>query len=381
MIQEDSLDAYRRRRGLPPRRSRLLGVEVFRSVLIRERKRADRSGRAVVLVLVARSDAQGAPSNAWTAVIERLHAATSATDVMGWYEPGVVIGIVRSLARMPASPQPDDGGDHVLDDALGASLEEEAAGGSAVRVLVYPQPLHLVGDDLGTIASAFYPDLLDRPRGARASDAAKRALDILGSLIGLAVLAPVLGVIAVLVRLTSSGPALFRQTRVGYLMKPFTVRKFRTMYTHADSTVHQEFVSRFIAAGASNGGANGGSRSDKLFKLTNDRRITPLGRFLRKTSLDELPQLWNVLRGDMSLVGPRPPLPYEYTQYRAWHRRRVLEAKPGLTGLWQIKGRSRTTFDDMVRLDLRYARTRSLRGDLAIICRTPAAVISGKGAC
>jgi lipopolysaccharide/colanic/teichoic acid biosynthesis glycosyltransferase len=339
----------------------------------------------VVLVLVARSDAQRAPSNAWTAVIERLHAATSATDVMGWYEPGVVIGIVRSLARMPASPQPDDGGDHVLDDALGASLEHEAAGGCSIRVLVHPQPVHPAGDDLGGIARALYPELVFRTRGARARDAAKRALDILGSLVGLVLLGPLLGVIAALVKLTSSGPALFRQTRVGHLANPFTVRKFRTMYTHADSAVHREFVSRFIAAGtsngSSNGSSNGGSRSDKLFKLTNDRRITPLGRFLRKTSLDELPQLWNVLRGDMSLVGPRPPLPYEYAQYRAWHRRRVLEVKPGLTGLWQIKGRSRTTFDDMVRLDLRYARTRSLRGDLAIIFRTPAAVISGKGAC
>jgi lipopolysaccharide/colanic/teichoic acid biosynthesis glycosyltransferase len=130
-----------------------------------------------------------------------------------------------------------------------------------------------------------------------------------------------------------------------------------------------------------------GARGDEslpatgLFKLTNDQRITRMGRFLRKTSLDELPQLWNVLRGDMSLVGPRPPVPYEYAQYQPWHRRRIVEAKPGMTGLWQVVGRSRTTFDEMVRLDLRYARTRSLRKDLAIIGRTPSVVISGKGAC
>jgi lipopolysaccharide/colanic/teichoic acid biosynthesis glycosyltransferase len=117
-----------------------------------------------------------------------------------------------------------------------------------------------------------------------------------------------------------------------------------------------------------------------LFKMKEDPRITPLGRFLRRYSIDELPQLINVLRGDMSLVGPRPPLHYEVEQYQRWHCRRVLEAKPGLTGLWQVAGRSRTTFDEMVRLDLRYARTRSLWTDVKILLATPAAVIVGKGA-
>jgi lipopolysaccharide/colanic/teichoic acid biosynthesis glycosyltransferase len=115
--------------------------------------------------------------------------------------------------------------------------------------------------------------------------------------------------------------------------------------------------------------------------MMNDPRVTPIGHFLRKTSLDELPQLWNVLRGDMSLVGPRPPVPYEVEQYKPWHCRRVVDAKPGITGLWQVTGRSRTTFDEMVRLDLRYARTQSLWTDIKILLATPAAVIAGKGAC
>ena len=118
-----------------------------------------------------------------------------------------------------------------------------------------------------------------------------------------------------------------------------------------------------------------------LFKIANDPRVTAIGRFLRRTSVDELPQLWNALRGDMSLVGPRPPLQYEVEQYQSWHRRRVLEAKPGLTGLWQVSGRSRTTFDEMVRLDLRYARSYSVWTDIKILLATPRAVISGKGAC
>jgi lipopolysaccharide/colanic/teichoic acid biosynthesis glycosyltransferase len=134
-------------------------------------------------------------------------------------------------------------------------------------------------------------------------------------------------------------------------------------------------VTQFIQGGADAAAAPG------VFKLTNDSRITPIGELLRKTSLDELPQLWNVLRGEMSLVGPRPPIKYEVDQYKAWHRRRVLDVKPGLTGLWQVTGRSRTTFDEMVRLDLRYARTCSPWTDLKILLATPRAVIAGKGAC
>jgi lipopolysaccharide/colanic/teichoic acid biosynthesis glycosyltransferase len=117
-----------------------------------------------------------------------------------------------------------------------------------------------------------------------------------------------------------------------------------------------------------------------VFKLTNDPRITPIGRLLRRTSLDELPQFLNVLKGQMSLVGPRPPIPYEVDCYEAWHKRRLLTVKPGITGLWQVKGRSRTTFDEMVRLDLQYARTWSLWLDLKIILKTPGAMVSGDGA-
>ena len=376
-MDQESLDASARRRALAARRTRVLDAALFRSALIRERKRAERSGASVVLVLVARRGGRRSAPSAWRPVIERLAAATNGIDVMGWYEPGAAIGVIRPLFRRTESIGFDEQGADDLGAALGHSFAEDIGDGFSVRVLLHPQPIPVTGEFVEGVAGAFYPELVFRSARARARDAAKRALDILGSLVGLALLAPGLGAIALLVRLTSAGPALFRQPRVGYLMQPFTVRKFRTMYTHADPTVHQEYVSRFIAGGVSNDDVppNG------LFKLTNDRRITPLGRFLRKTSLDELPQLWNVLRGDMSLVGPRPPLPYECEQYQPWHRRRVLDVKPGLTGLWQIKGRSRTTFDDMVRLDLRYARTRSLWGDLAIICRTPAAVISGKGAC
>jgi lipopolysaccharide/colanic/teichoic acid biosynthesis glycosyltransferase len=149
------------------------------------------------------------------------------------------------------------------------------------------------------------------------------------------------------------------------------------MYVNNDSAVHQQFVTDFIKTSA----AKKDSSDAAPFKIKNDPRVTRVGRILRKTSLDELPQLWNVFRGDMSLVGPRPPLFYELEQYRSWHWRRVLEAKPGVTGLWQVTGRSRTTFDEMVRLDLRYVRTRNFWTDVRILLATPRAVVTGKGAC
>jgi lipopolysaccharide/colanic/teichoic acid biosynthesis glycosyltransferase len=207
-------------------------------------------------------------------------------------------------------------------------------------------------------------------------DPIKRGLDIIGSATLLILLLPLFLLIAALVKVTSRGPALFGQRRIGHMMKPFTMLKFRTMQLNADHGIHVEFVNRFIKSGGQVQERGG----DAVFKLVCDPRVTLVGRLLRKTSLDELPQLWNVLRGEMSLVGPRPPLPYELEQYKSWHCRRVLDAKPGITGLWQVAGRSRTTFDEMVRLDLRYARSRSIWEDVKILLATPAAVISGRGA-
>jgi lipopolysaccharide/colanic/teichoic acid biosynthesis glycosyltransferase len=150
------------------------------------------------------------------------------------------------------------------------------------------------------------------------------------------------------------------------------------MYTGNDSTSHREYVQKLIAGKAEKQGEADGTEG--VYKLTKDPRITKVGAFLRKTSLDELPQFINVLTGEMSLVGPRPPVPYEVEAYDIWHRGRLLEAKPGITGLWQIKGRSQVKFDDMVRLDLQYARSWSPWLDLKILMRTPGAVILGEGA-
>jgi lipopolysaccharide/colanic/teichoic acid biosynthesis glycosyltransferase len=203
---------------------------------------------------------------------------------------------------------------------------------------------------------------------------AKRLLDIVGSVGALVLFAPVFACAAAVVKLTSKGPVFFRQQRVGVAGQPFTMFKFRTMQVNCDPGIHKQYVEDFIQA------ASSVRQGDAPFKIVNDPRLTPVGNFLRRSSIDELPQLWNVLRGDMSLVGPRPPLQYEVARYKRWHRRRVLEAKPGMTGLWQVTGRSRTTFDEMVRLDLRYAAKSSVWTDLKILLATPRAVLSGKGA-
>src|SRR5262249_3638221 len=205
----------------------------------------------------------------------------------------------------------------------------------------------------------------------------KRMMDVFGSAAVLVLCSPLLALLSLLIKLTSKGPILFKQERIGRRGVPFTFFKFRTMKWENDPRIHQEYVTRFI-----NGQVKAPSDRKKatVYKIQRDPRVTHVGRLLRKTSLDELPQLFNVLKGEMSLVGPRPPIRYELEAYRPWHRRRVLEVKPGITGLWQVSGRSKTTFDEMVRLDLRYARTWSPWLDLKILLQTPRAVFSGEGA-
>jgi lipopolysaccharide/colanic/teichoic acid biosynthesis glycosyltransferase len=201
--------------------------------------------------------------------------------------------------------------------------------------------------------------------------AAKRTIDLVGASIGITLTLPLLAVIAVAIRLTSPGPVLFRQPRLGQRRRPFLMLKFRTMRANGDDQIHREFIGRLIESGA---GANQGTADRPIFKLTNDPRLIPLGALLRRWSLDELPQLWNVIAGDMSLVGPRPPVYYEVEHYRPWHFQRF-QAMPGLTGLWQVHGRDRTTFDDMVRMDVRYIRSWSLLLDLTLMARTFDAVL------
>lgn len=198
----------------------------------------------------------------------------------------------------------------------------------------------------------------------------KRVFDVALTVVGVIFLFIPFVVIALLIKLTSKGPVLYKHTRIGKNCKPFEFYKFRTMYLNNDDTAHREFINEFIQTEASDGVG--------VKKITDDSRITSVGRFLRKTSLDELPQLFNVLRGEMSLVGPRPCMPYELERYQDWHRRR-LAVIPGCTGLWQVAGRSAVDFNDMVILDLFYIDNMSPLFDLRIIFRTLPVMLLAKG--
>jgi exopolysaccharide biosynthesis polyprenyl glycosylphosphotransferase len=205
----------------------------------------------------------------------------------------------------------------------------------------------------------------------------KRTFDIVTASVGLVLLSPLLLVTALAIKLESPGPVIYRQERVGENGRVFTLLKFRSMRAGADTKVHREYVTRLIEENLSV--QDLATSNQGTLKLAGDSRITRIGKFLRKTSIDELPQFWNVLRGEMSLVGPRPPLPYEVAVYKEWHKRR-LEAIPGVTGLWQVKGRNQVSFDEMVRMDLEYIARQSLWLDIKILALTPWQLVAGRGA-
>jgi len=350
----------------------ILSDDLFRSALIRERKRADRFEEVFALLTIEGAQAVGIPS-----VLQSIAAAiglsTRDTDLVGWLDDGATLAVLLPELVSPAQDAAA-GIEARIVKQLGSRLGTKTIAQLRVRLHVH------AGLGAGDSSEALGRDPLveeirSAKQGATLRESLKRALDIAVSLTLLILLSPVFLILAALVKLTSPGPVLFEQSRIGEMAKPFKMLKFRSMHAKAPSELHQQFVTDFIK---SRGQAAGGDKS--FFKIARDPRITSIGHILRKTSLDELPQLWNVLRGDMSLVGPRPPLQYELDQYRSWHWRRVLEAKPGMTGLWQVEGRSRTTFDEMVRLDLRYVRKRSFWTDIRILVATPRAVITGKGA-
>jgi lipopolysaccharide/colanic/teichoic acid biosynthesis glycosyltransferase len=239
------------------------------------------------------------------------------------------------------------------------------------------------------------PAVVSAQSGGLLVDAGCRALDIVGSAVLLVIMAPLLGLIAIAVRLDSPGPSIFRQERIGRGRKPFMVNKFRSMGVGVAHDRHREFVLGLIkgdpphhdtlsreAAGAIAAQDDPNDEHDgprPYYKMVGDPRVTRFGRLLRRSSLDELPQLWNVLRGDMSLVGPRPPIPYEVDHYPpAWFNR--FAVKPGITGLWQVSGRSSVTLDEMVRLDIEYARRRTVWLNIRILARTVPAVLFARGA-
>jgi lipopolysaccharide/colanic/teichoic acid biosynthesis glycosyltransferase len=326
-------------------------------MLSRERKRTERTGTPFLLVLIDFEPLAHPPARrSFDAIGLVIAASTRDTDVTGWQRNGSTLGVIFT--------------------ALNGSSREvtRAAVGGKIRKLL-TQNLSESEAAAVTIAFHFFPEeggsgggtrvdegiLLDAGRDSKTAAGklfalVKRASDIAVSLLALMVLSPFLLLISIAIKMTSAGPVFFTQRRVGRYGAEFTLVKFRSMYGANDSRLHLRF-------------------SQSLARGSRDPRITPFGAFLRASRLDELPQLVNVLAGTMSIVGPLPAIPYEFECYQLWHRRRILNAKPGMTGLWQVNGRQQTSFDDMVRMDLQYIRDRSFWVDLKILLKTPLSLL------
>ena len=356
----------------------MLPGELFMRMLCVERKRTERSGRRFVLMLLDAGRLMKPGTQVAGKLMGAITQSTRDTDLRGWYEDGI-IGVIFTEVGPGDEKQIVRSLSTKVTDALYDALTLDQMNEVRLSFHVFPEDWN---DGNGashpltsTLQLAMSREISRRKPALRV----KRLIDICGSLAALVVGIPVFLAIAIAVKLTSNGPVLFRQVRLGQYGKKFTFLKFRSMYCNNNSKIHEEYVKQFIAGAAAS--ELSGNRKEKVYKLMADPRITPVGRFLRKTSLDEIPQFINVLKGEMSLVGPRPPVIYEFDRYHLWHKQRLLAVKPGITGLWQVDGRSRVKFDDMVRLDIRYARTWSLWLDLKILLNTPRAVLSGDGAC
>ena len=346
---------------------RLLDEVLFHDALARERRRADRFEDAFVVALIS-LDEDRPLQGSWNDIVDALSVKRFEADLLGWYRQGTVLGLIRSASSHESVETRGFAAAAMLRD-LRHCLPAGLADGRDVHVETY--------DPRGNAVPPVFLAEPERPTSVPdvVRTAGKRAIDIVGSATLLLLLVPLILCVSVAVKASSPGPILHLQQRVGRHGRLFPMFKFRTMHADAVPALHREYVERFIQAGAQRP-----TGAETVCKIVNDPRVTRLGRWLRRSSVDEVPQFWNVLTGDMSLVGPRPPLPYEMESYKSWHRRRVLDAKPGMTGLWQVSGRSQTSFDEMVRLDLHYARTWSLWLDLKILLATPVAVFTGKGA-
>ncbi len=355
----------------------VLNEKGFKRMIALERKRSERSQEPFLLMLVdvgSRYDSRDS-QHVLETMISVLMDCSRDTDVIGWYRDRETLGVMFTALMVNDK--------HLILttilNRISSMLRDQLTFDQFNQVNL---SFHFFPDDWdnsgpkGPTNTTLYPDLIDPGSSKRTLLLVKRSADLVVSAVGLALLSPIFLGIAAAIKLTSKGPVFFKQDRVGQYGRLFTVLKFRSMFVQNDSSVHKDFVVKLIRNQTEPTIHSGTG----VYKLTNDRRITPLGKFLRRTSLDELPQIINVLLGHMSLVGPRPPIPYELAAYQTWHRRRILEAKPGITGLWQVTGRSQVKFDEMVRLDLRYATTWSLWLDLKILLMTPMAVIKGSGA-
>ncbi len=351
------------------------GEDYFHELLSFERKRSERSGRPFLLMKIdfTRIHDDKIRHETVNRAVLSLSIITRETDIKGWSCYPAVLGVLFTEMNSTKT----DALKRKIFQSFQIDLPEQL---NALLISFHRFPDEGNSDETGDqIPFTFYPDLPEQERYRTTSLMVKRIIDVIGSIACILIFSPFFILIPIGIKLTSRGPVLFRQERVGKFQKKFMFLKFRSMYVNNDPDVHRKYVQDLIDGKVPKDTGQDVS-APKVYKITKDARVTAFGHILRRTSLDELPQFINVLRGEMSLVGPRPPIPYEIEKYKIWHRRRILEIKPGITGLWQISGRSSTTFDEMVRLDLQYARTWDLWMDVKILLKTPRAVLTGKGA-
>ena len=344
----------------------VLPQEEFLERLRFEKLRVDRSGNPLSMALFFLKEELLADARKLREFLVSIKRDTRETDLKGWVN-GNIFGLLML-----------DTGDSGAHECVEPLINGQTKTGCDVLTGTYPDRIFSeILEKTGAEPRIFSLESLEPVGDAPGQQILKRWLDIMGALIGLVLFSPVMLITALAIKLTSPGPVIFRQTRLGKRGNHFSFLKFRSMTAGNDDRIHREFVLHLIDG--KHDQINQGNRENPLYKLKNDSRVTPVGRIIRKLSIDELPQLLNVLRGEMSLVGPRPPMPFEVEKYKSWHLRRILEVKPGITGLWQVEGRSRTSFDDMVRLDIRYVQNRSLWLDLKILAKTVREVLMPKG--
>lgn len=344
--------------GSPPHVAGLYPAEQFWSALRRERGRTDRTGLSLALLTFTPRD----PATAHVMLLRLgrvLQDRLRFTDEAGWLDQWQMGAILPATGATGAWKVADD-----VVRALTTDVEPPLC-----QVYIYPGSGQLeeepFPDSADELAEKDRPTASLEPLLARALPPWKRTIDVAGAIIGILLLWPLLAIVALLVRLTSPGPVLFRQSRSGLAGRQFQIVKFRTMTVDAEARKQE-----VMALNQQDGPA---------FKIHRDPRTTPIGRILRSTSIDELPQLWNVLKGEMSLVGPRPLPVDEQSRAEQWHARR-LEVTPGLTCIWQVEGRSRVTFEQWMRMDLQYVHTSSLLVDLKLLLATIPSVLLQRGA-
>lgn len=344
-----------------------LSPDDFRMQLRREKRRVERSSAPLSIVLFQLNESVLGNKFQLKNFLDSIRTRTRETDIKGWVD-AKTIGMIL----------PDTNGESMNKCVNSVTCGTDNHHFPIIKGSFPDSLFEELLDESKTAPDLFPFDLDHISTGRSAAHFFKRCFDIFGALVGLVLFSPLMALTALSIKISSPGPVIFKQTRLGCRGYRFPFYKFRSMVVENDDRCHREFVAGLIEG--QHEVLNQGDKNRPVFKIKNDHRITPVGRIIRRLSLDELPQFFNVLKGEMSLVGPRPPIPYEVEKYKPWHLRRILEIKPGITGLWQVEGRSRTSFDEMVRLDLRYLMTWSFWLDIKILLKTIKAVLETKGA-